>query len=410
MINPVKFNPVVQNATTTAPQVTNQPRQAFTPVDNPNMSGLNALAAYNQPFTSSSVAPKTIQPTLPTVLLPQAIHSMEGERITSANGTLSAIVRRNENSTTVYKMDIQAPNDAIRTIETYDNKTGKLVAVQKNYNKIEAGKNPVIFETDIVEYDENGKEKKATYYFDGKFANVVETQYGPDGFVKRYIVRDDGSSAIFEDCKVTKSSRFIDYDKNGQVKELEITDRKNNTVKVEKYINGKLASVENKKQEPIPNTTGKNPQADAQIVPTQPYILGYDPKQVQGEKQFYSNGAIERITTQTATGKITYTFDVNGTLTGIEDAQDPNNVKYIVYHDYGKCYSVEEKLGENVLKTTNFVDDGTIEVSVYNEATKQEKIALYRDGGSLASYIEHNSPEDQILMTFNDNGELISTK
>ena len=307
-------------------------------------------------------------------------------------------------------MDIQAPNDAIRTIETYDNKTGKLVAVQKNYNKIEAGKNPVIFETDIVEYDENGKEKKATYYFDGKFANVVETQYGPDGFVKRYIVRDDGSSAIFEDCKVTKSSRFIDYDKNGQVKELEITDRKNNTVKVEKYINGKLASVENKKQEPIPNTTGKNPQADAQIVPTQPYILGYDPKQVQGEKQLYSNGTVERITTQTATGKITYTFDVNGTLTGIEDAQDPNNVKYIVYHDYGKCYSVEEKLGENVLKTTNFVDDGTIEVSVYNEATKQEKIALYRDGGSLASYIEHNSPEDQILMTFNDNGELISTK
>lgn len=410
MINPVKFNPVVQNTTTTAPQVANQPRQAFTPVDNPNMSGLNALAAYNQPFTSSSVAPKTIQPTLPTVLLPQAIHSMEGERITSADGTLSAIVRRNENSTTVYKMDIQAPNDAIRTIETYDNKTGKLVAVQKNYNKIEAGKNPVIFETDIVEYDENGKEKKATYYFDGKFANVVETQYGPDGFVKRYIVRDDGSSAIFEDCKVTKSSRFIDYDKNGQVRELEITDRKNNTVKVEKYINGKLASVENKKQEPIPNTTGKNPQADAQIVPTQPYILGYDPKQVQGEKQLYSNGTVERITTQTATGKITYTFDVNGTLTGIEDAQDPNNVKYIVYHDYGKCYSVEEKLGENVLKTTNFVDDGTIEVSVYNEATKQEKIALYRDGGSLASYIEHNSPEDQILMTFNDNGELISTK
>ena len=410
MINPVKFNPVVQNTTTTAPQVANQPRQAFTPVDNPNMSGLNALAAYNQPFTSSSVAPKTIQPTLPTVLLPQAIHSMEGERITSADGTLSAIVRRNENSTTVYKMDIQAPNDAIRTIETYDNKTGKLVAVQKNYNKIEAGKNPVIFETDIVEYDENGKEKKATYYFDGKFANVVETQYGPDGFVKRYIVRDDGSSAIFEDCKVTKSSRFIDYDKNGQVRELEITDRKNNTVKVEKYINGKLASVENKKQEPIPNTTGKNPQADAQIVPTQPYILGYDPKQVQGEKQLYSNGTVERITTQTATGKITYTFDVNGTLTGIEDAQDPNNVKYIVYHDYGKCYSVEEKLGENVLKTTNFVDDGTIEVSVYNAATKQEKIALYRDGGSLASYIEHNSPEDQILMTFNDNGELISTK
>lgn len=409
MINPVNLSPMVQNTTMMAPQqVATQPRQIYAPMDNPNMDGLKALAAYNQPLANSAnVAPKTITPTLPTVLTPAAIHSMEGERISSADGTLSAIVKRGENTTTVYKMDIQAPNDAIRTIETYDNKTGKLKAVQKNYNKIEQGKAPVNFSTDIVEYDENGKEKKATYYFEGKLSNVVETQYGPNGFEKRYIAREDGSTAILEDCKVTKTSRYIDYDKNGQVRELEITDHKNNSSKIETYKNGKLVNVENKKQEPIPNTTGKNPQADTQLVPAQPYVLGYDPKQVEGQKQYYSNGAIERITTQTANGSITHTFDVNGTLTGIEDAQDPNNVKYIVYHDYGKCYSVEEKLGENLFKTTNFIDDGSVEVSVMNDNTKQEKIAVYEPNGKLTTYIEHNSPEDKILMGFNESGELI---
>ncbi len=410
MINPVNLNPMVQNSTMITPQqAATQPRQIFAPMDNPNMDGLKALAAYNQPIANSAnIAPKTIKPTLPTVLSPEAVHSMEGERITSADGTLSAIVRRFDNTTVVYKTDIQAPNDAIGTIETYDNKTGKLVAVQKNYNKIEQGKAPVNFSTEIVEYNENGKEKKATYYFEGKLSNVVETEYGPNDFKKLYIARDDGSTAVIERCNVTDSQRALQYDKNGVIQEIEIIDYKNNTSKLETYKNGKLANVEHKNMLAIPNTTGKNPHADVQIQPAQPYILGYDPKQVEGEKQYYSNGAIERITTQTANGSITHTFDVNGTLTGIEDAQDPNNVKYIVYHDYGKCYSVEEKIGDGILKNTNFIDDGSMEVSVINEKTLQEKIAIYNTKGNLSSYIEYNSPEEKMMMTFNRNGELVN--
>lgn len=409
MINPVNLNPMVQNTTMVAPQqVATQPRQIYAPMDNPNMDGLKALAAYNQPITNNAPAtPKTITPTLPTVLSPEAVHLMEGERITSADGTLSAIVRRFDNTTVVYKTDIMAPNDAISEIETYNNATGKLVSVQKNYNKFEAGKNPVTFETDIVEYDENGKEKKSTYYYEGKLANVTETHYGPDGFEKKFVVNADGTSAILENCKVTDSARMIRYDKNGQVQELEIMDRKNNKSKVETYKNGKLAQVEHLELKPIQNTTGKNPQADTEIQPAQPYVLGYDPKQVEGQKQFYSNGAIERITTQTANGSITHTFDVNGTLTGIEDAQDPNNVKYIVYHNRGEYYSVEEKLGENMFKNTTFAPDGSKEVCVMNENTKQEKVAIYRDNGTLATYIEHNSPEDKMMMSFNQNGELV---
>lgn len=409
MINPVNLNPMVQNTTMMAPQqVATQPRQIYAPMDNPNMDGLKALAAYNQPIANSApAAPKTITPLTPTIITPEMVHSMEGERITSADGTLSAIVRRFNDTTTVYKTDIMAPNDAIRKIETYDNSTGKLISVQENFNKIENGKVEVL-KYQLQTLDEQGRSvQNSGYGGDGELFYATTTEYGPNGFERRYIAREDGSTAILEDCKLTKSSRSIDYDKNGQIRELEIIDRKNYTVKTEKYVNGKLASVENKKQEPIPNTTGKNPQADTQLVPAQPYVLGYDPKQVEGQKQFYSNGEIERITTQTATGSITHTFDVNGTLTGIEDAQDPNNVKYIVYHDYGKSYTVEEKIGENMFKTTNFIDNGSVEVSVMNDNTKQEKIAVYEPNGKLTTYIEHNSPEDQILMGFNENGELI---
>ena len=60
-----------------------------------------------------------------------------------------------------------------------------------------------------------------------------------------------------------------------------------------------------------------------------------------------------------------------------------------------------------MLKTTNFAPDGSKEVCVMNESTKQEKIAIYRDNGSLANYIEINSPKDKIMMSFNKNGELI---
>lgn len=409
MINPVNLNPMVQNTTmVTSQQVATQPRQIYAPMDNPNMDGLKALAAYNQPIANSApAAPKTITPLTPIVLSTEAVHAMEGERITSADGTLSAIVRRFDDTTAVYETDIMAPNDAIRKIETYDNKTGKLISVQENFNKIENGKVEVL-KYQLQTLDEQGRtSQNSGYGGDGKLYYATTFEYGPNGFEKRYIVDDNGCTRIIEDCKVTQSARLIKYDKNGQIQELEIIDRKNNTSKLETYKDGKLAKVEHSEQKPIQNTTGKNPQADAEIRPAQPYVLGYDPKQVEGQKQFYSNGSIERITTQTANGSITHTFDVNGTLTGIEDAQDPNNVKYIVYHDYGKCYSVEEKLGENLFRTTNFVDDGTIEVSVMNENTKQEKIADYRANGTLKNYIEINSPEDGMMMSFNQNGELV---
>ena len=78
------------------------------------------------------------------MLQPEAIRVIEGERVTAPNGTLDSIIKRNDKTTTIYKMDVLAPNDAIRKIEVYDNTTGKLIREQENFNDIKPGKNAVI--------------------------------------------------------------------------------------------------------------------------------------------------------------------------------------------------------------------------------------------------------------------------
>jgi len=121
MINPVNTFPVSYNTAipNNIPQMQPQPIQQ-PPVQNPNMSGLDALAAYNQQTPKIS-APKHIEPALPTVLQPEAIKAIKGERIYSSTGILDSIVSKGEDTTTVYKMDVAAPNDAIRKIEYYHN-------------------------------------------------------------------------------------------------------------------------------------------------------------------------------------------------------------------------------------------------------------------------------------------------
>lgn len=410
MINPVNFNPVVQNKQIISTQTTEQPKGFYAPMENPNMDGLKALACYNQSVANNNVTPKTIQPTLPTILLPEAIHSLDGEKITSANGTLNAIVKKGDKTTTVYKTDVTAPNDAIRKIEVYDNSTGKLVSVQSNYNKIEEGKNPQTFRSEITEFDENGQIKKETFYTDGKFETVVEHSYGPNNFEKRYIVNSDGSSLISEECKDTKSLRIMVYDTNGKISKIETVDRNTESSQTVHYKNGIPSKIETQPTTPIPNQTGINPFADPQLKPAEPYILGYDPKQVEGEKQYYSNGAIERITTKTATGTVTHLFDINGTLTGIEDAQNPEKVKNIIYHNYGKEYTIDEKIGDNLYKATNFNGDGSVDVTIYDEENITGKTAIYNENGILKHYIDTKSQEDKMMMSFNNNGELINIK
>lgn len=377
---------------------------------NQNLNGMNALAAYNQP--ASTAKPKVITPTLPTVLQPEAIKAIQGERIFSSTGELDTIISKNDKTTVIYKMDIQAPNDAISRIEHYDNASGKLLSTQENINKIEPGVMPQVISSEIVEINpDNGKISKFTIYTNGKLDAVREIEYAPNGDKKEYTVTDMGS-AIFEKSANSNIGKTTNYDKDGKITEVITSNRDTGNAEIITYTNGIPSKIENKSDNngPIANTTGKNPQADPDLIPSNPYILGYDPKTVQGDRTNYSNGALETINTNTENGFVMHRFKVNGDLSGILDARDPQAVKTVMFNTTlgGEKYtSVEEEISKGVYKTTVFTPDGTKEVSVMDSNTKITKHAFYSENGVMEHYGEYDKGDKYTYMEFNDKGELV---
>lgn len=415
MINSINPSMGVQNVQAgqyQVPQSIQQP--VYQPVQNPNLNGVNALASYNQP---AKTAPKTITPALPTVLQPEAIKSMEGERITAPDGALDSIIKRSDKTTTIYKMDVLAPNDAIRKIEVYDNATGKLIREQENFNDIKPGQMPVLYYTEINERNSEGKITKTTVYSQGQLDNVAELEYGPNGYEKATIIFADGTSTIeesseipVEDNTMSITSKMTRFDAKGQVVSVETVDRDKRTSEEITYKNGIPSGIKRKFEEPIANSTGINPFTDKDLVPAQPYILGYDPKSVEGEKKYFSNGVLHSITTNTGNGEVVHMFDITGRLTGIEDAKDRNNVKSIIFNNNPDVkyqgYSILEQLGEKINKTTVYNNNGEKEVSITDLANNTSKTAVYKDD-KLLFYTESNSDDERIAMSFDKQGNLV---
>lgn len=380
-------------------------------VQNPNLNGARALASYNTPVAAAN--PKVITPALPTVLQPEAIKGIKGERVLSSSGTLDSIISKNEKTTVVYKMDVQAPNDAISKIETYDNVTGKLISVQSNINLIEQGVMPQNIMTEIAEFNsENGQLKKITTYDKGKLDAVCEFEYAPNGDEKVYTVTNRVST-LNEKFANGDTGRITSFDKSGKITEVRNYNEATGQTEIITYKNGVPSKVENKSYNnaPIANTTGKNPQADTDLIPSEPYVLGYEPKSVQGNRTFYSNGMLETINTNTENGFVMHRFDINGELSGIVDARDPESVKTVLFAkrlDGEKYTSVEEEISEGVYKTTTFNSDGTKEVGVMNSNTKNDKHAFYLQNGVMEHYGEYNKDGSNLIMEFNKNGELIN--
>jgi len=396
--NGVNLHNNVPNAPVSV-QNNNQPQT----VTNPNLNGLDAMAGYNQPIKTVK---KEIQPALPTVLQPAAIQALKGERVTNANGVLDSIIDKNDKTTVVYKMDPQAPNDAISKILYYDNATGKLIRTQENNNDIKQGKKPVNEDILIREFDDNGDVLKTTSYDkDGQYW-VQQHEKMPDGSKKLYGVSQNGSYIAEMDANDNRIKN-TDFNKNGQVKEVCYFNN-DKLVQTVTYKNGIPAKIENKENETFNPELAKIPAQDKGIVPAQPYVLGYDPKTVQGEKTYYSNGMVQDIITNTANGKVTHSFDAMGNLDAIS-IEENGNKKHILYNNFGgaKVYSITEEIGDNVDKTTSFYKDGCTNVHIKDFANKGDTHAEYTKTGNLVWYSKSNEQtQENIGIAFDDNGNI----
>lgn len=368
-----------------------------------DLKGTTALAAYNSFGVMNNQTP-VIQLSLPTILQPEAVKALKGERIYTSTGDLTAIIDKSDKTTTVYKMDCETPNDAIRKIETFDNATGKLIRAQENLNIINPGQMPVLELIEIKEfYPDSDKLQKNTIYSKGKLQMTALHEYGPNGYEKISGI-ENNHMFVEESYENINTDRLTTFDKNGKIISVETMDRDNNTKQKVSYKNGMPSKIITENRFPIPNTTGKNPMTDPDLVPAQPYILNYDPKQIQGDRTMYSNGSLESIETHTANnGHVTHRFEINGNLLGIEDAKDPNNIKTVMF--YPEHYAVEES-SKDLRKTTVFNKDGSKEVSTINLNDKSEKMAMYSKEGHLVSYIDIDKDGKRMLMNFDKQGNL----
>lgn len=411
MITPINLMTPINNL-----QTNNQIKESYLlsphPISKPygiadDFVGLHTLANYNQPIVSKPV-PKIIEPSLPTVLQPEAIKALKGDRIYSSTGTLNSIITRNDKTTTIYKMDVQAPQDAIRRIETFDNKTGRLIRTQENFNIIEENKLPRIDIIEIKDYSpEFPKDIKTTIYYKGKLEMVSENQYGPNDYSKFSVVRGNDLSMVEEDFGNQNVRKTTKFDNNGNIDSISYINSDDVSSKTIYYKNGAPSKIVNESNSPIINTTGVNPKDDLDIKPSLPFILDYNPMALAGDRNYYSNGMIEGIKTQTSNdgGYILHKFGINGTLEGILDMSNPNNKKTISF--FPNHYSIEEMTSNKIRKSTIFNEDGTKEVSLFDGNNNIQKYATYFKNGGLASYLEMAPDGNRVLMTYNKAGDLI---
>lgn len=409
MIDSINSLPMVRNISMPNGLNTNpiqQPQQNGQISNNSNLNGMNALASYNAPSISRPVA-KNVQPLLPTILQPEAIKTIQGEKIYNSMGELDSIIKKTNDGTVVYKMEVQAPNDAINKIETYDAQ-GRLVQVQENLNIIEKGKLPRIPLIQLVKYSpETGKILNETAYQDGKPFMVIEKEYEPNGTVKEYIVNlKEKTSSIVETNEAQNMGRKIDFDKNGNITSIVTKDENQHSKEKLQFINGVVASRSVETKSPVPNLTNKNPMADKDLVPAQAYVLGYDPKQVQGEKVYFSNGALEAISTMTESGGIVvHRFDLNGNLAAILDQTDLDKPKTITFNQDNQ--SISERLADGSEKLTVISKDGSKDVTVMNYKTDFEKHVAYTKEGLPKIYYERSDGKNEMLMEFDKQGNII---
>jgi len=387
-LNPASF----PNGVTFQNNVPNAPvsvqNNTIQPVRNPNLNGLNALAGYNQPAAAS--APKVIQPLAAVDVSPEKIGDLKGDRITNSDGKLTSVIDNDGTQIVEYRMNPDFEQPVVDTVRYYDKASGKLVKIQENHLK--SKDSPETETTFVTEIDPNtGKDTKHTYYDKNGEWGVVEFNRAADGSSTIYSVNSDGTSRVTEENPDGLRLKTISFDKSRQIEEVRMFNENGMESQIIKYKNGIPVKIE------TPNASftqeaAQIPSNDSRIVPAQPFIMGYDPKTVQGEKKYYSNGQLESIETKTTEGSVWHTFDVGGNL---ESVISPD--KKIEFNGINNTYEVIEKLDNENTKSTTFMQNGEIYVYIENQNTKDHTSACYSKEGRLNHYCTYDKAKDKYL-------------
>ena len=135
-----------------------------------NMQGLNAYGIYNTPMIQPSL---NLTPALPTIMLPEGLPALKGERVLNSDGKLHSIIERTPEYTNITEMT-PSNDKVISKITARDNATGFIIREQSNLIKPDG----TIGGISINEYyPKSDKLKRYTVYDGGKPDFVVEYEY-----------------------------------------------------------------------------------------------------------------------------------------------------------------------------------------------------------------------------------------
>ncbi len=394
MINKINFAQGIQNIqfkpAFKAKETQSETETVTVPDNIVSFKGAEALANYNKPnvmtFDKSVL---DVEPILPTVIQPDAIGSIEGEKIYGSNGKLNSIVNRVGNTTVIYHASTEFDN-MIDSITTIDKKTGNVIKEQRN--EIEDGK---YTNMSVNEYDPaTGNGFRQTTYKDGKPSYASKSITNERGLKQEIEYNfENGHYSVYESTKGEHFGRDYEFNKNKEL--ISVYEHKNfrgaETESIVNFYNGAVISSRQTKSEVLPNNMGREILSDTDITPADTSVY---PESIEGEKTFYSNGSLESVTA----GDLIYNYSPEGNITYIKDGNKTMEVK-------NKCTTIVENFEDGAVKTTKSYEDGFVTVD-YEKDNYKKYLSL--DNGNPTYYREENDDRTLKCFHFNDKGMLES--
>lgn len=321
-----------------------------------NFLGASALASYNTPL----IYKLNKLDVEPIPLGPVNLEEAEGEKIYTSEGKLHSIVKEDSDTQTVYIPD-ENDETKIAAIIINDKGAGRVVLKQNNYEC-----DGTLY-SDITKYSpETGKEIAGTSYINGEPDTASITEYKPkDRIIETIHNIKDSSYAIFSDEKDGKLSREVRFNKDKQVtsfNEYKTNRLKNEDMEVNFY-NGGLISMRKSVEVTMPNLLGKEKLLDSELVPSEKFNTDFDVKGYEGEKSYYSNGALEKNKFMLEGSEITAYFTPDGKLYKTE-----SETRKVTLNPNGS-QEIEDKLDDKKTRTTFYNPEGGGSVSVQDETS-----------------------------------------
>ncbi len=359
------------------------------------------LGNYNKASINMNKLPE-LKPLMPTVMRPETLDIIPGEKIYTSSGKLHSIVRENDNTKTIYTID-ENNDGMISNIKEEDKATGKVIWSQ--INEIEGDKYKEMY---IRTFDpETGDEKAFTCYENGKPLFWGKTVKFSDGSTVtyennsngRYCVTSEKENVGYSSFSFNKESGTANYNENFEIG----SGMRGRSID---FYKGRPISINETRERSIPNSFAQEILNDDDLVPA-PKMNVKNIESVlasgEGKETYYSNGVLESKTVVNNGITSVLKYSPDGKLESIKS----DNAEIRITED---SYSYVEKLEDGAERET-FRGDSMIRVS-YSDEDESKQACYDLKTGNLISYSEYkkeNGEEvDRKHLYFDKNGNLAS--